>query len=109
MVGAEHRSADALLVAVRALARERLPGSLTLDDAGPSLGLSRRTLHRKLAASGTTLSQLSDEVRRDRAEELLDEGLLTLGEVATKVGFAEQASFTRAWRRWFGRPPSQRP
>jgi AraC-like DNA-binding protein len=52
---------------------------------------------------------VADELRRDRAEQLVAEGLFTLGEVAARVGFAEQASFTRAWRRWFGRPPSQRP
>jgi AraC-like DNA-binding protein len=108
MVGAEQRSTDALLVAVRALANERLPGPLTLDDAASSLGISRRTLQRKITASGTTLSRVTDEVRRDRAEQLVGEGLLTMGEVAAKVGFAEQASFTRAWWRWFGAPPSRR-
>ena len=107
MVGIEQRSSDALLVAVRALAIQRLPALLTLDQTGPALGLGMRTLQRKLAASETSLSALVDEVRRDRAEQLVGEGLLTLGEVAARVGFAEQASFTRAWRRWFGAAPSQ--
>ncbi len=96
-MGAEQRSTDALL-----------PAPLTLDDAASSLGLSCRTLQRKLTASGTSLSGLLDEVRRDRAEQLVGERVLTLGEVAVKVGFAEQASFTRAWTRWFGAPPSRR-
>jgi AraC-like DNA-binding protein len=107
MVGVEQRSADALLVAMRALAVQHLPGQLTLEQAGPALGLGRRTLQRKLAACGTSLTVLVDEARRDRAELLVGEGLLTLGEVATRVGFAEQASFTRAWRRWFGAAPSR--
>jgi AraC-like DNA-binding protein len=107
LVHVEQRSADALLVATRALVGQRLPGLLALREAGPALGLSPRTLQRKLAASGTTLSALVDEARRDRAEALVEQGLLTLGEVATRTGFAEQASFTRAWRRWFGEPPSR--
>ncbi|MGC4122467.1 MAG: AraC family transcriptional regulator [Myxococcales bacterium] len=108
MVGTEHRTTDALLVAVRALGRERLPAPLTLDDAASSLGVGRRTLQRKLESRGTTLSRIDDEIRRDRAEELVAEGLLTMGEVAARVGFCEQASFTRAWRRWFSTTPSQR-
>jgi AraC-like DNA-binding protein len=108
MVGADQRSADALLVAVRALARDRLPELLTLDHAAPTLGLSRRTLQRRLSERKTSISQLCDRARRDLAEELMHEGLFTLGEVAHKVGFAEQASFTRAWTRWFGTAPSRR-
>lgn len=108
VVGVEHRTADALLVAVRALAVDRLPHQLTLDDAAPALGMSRRSLQRKLASGGTTLSRVVDEVRRDRAEQLVDQGLLTLAEVAARVGFAEPASFTRAWRRWFRERPSRR-
>jgi len=108
MVGAEQRSADALLVAVRALARDHLPGALSLDHAAPALGLSRRTLQRRLSERRTSISQVCDMVRRDLAEELMLDGLWTLGEVAHKVGFAEQASFTRAWIRWFGMAPSRR-
>lgn len=106
-VGVEPRSGDALLVAVRALALERLPGRLTLDELGPALGLSGRTLQRRLAASRTSLAAVLDELRRDRAEQLLGEGSLGLGEIAARVGFAEPASFTRAWRRWRGEPPSR--
>jgi AraC-like DNA-binding protein len=106
MVGLEQRSVDALLVAARALAGQRLPAVLTLGELAAALGLSPRTLQRKLAGSGTSLSALVDEVRRDRAEDLRARGLYTLGEIAARVGFAEPASFTRAWRRWFGAPPS---
>jgi AraC-like DNA-binding protein len=108
MLGPEQRSLDAHLVAIRALARERLPLLLSLDDAARALGVSRRTLQRRLKDARTSLRQLVDEARRDRALSLVDQGFLSLGEVATKVGFAEQASFTRAWTRWFGAVPSRR-
>lgn len=107
-VSSQRRSPDALLVAVRALGRARQPVPLGLEEAAGALGLSRRTLQRRLARSGTTLERLNDELRRELAEELVEAGLLTLGEVAARAGFAEQASFTRAWRRWFGGPPSAR-
>jgi len=107
VVDVDPRSGDALLMAVRTLAAQRLPETLELDYAAPALGLSVRTLQRKLASCGTSLAALADEVRRDRAAELVNGGLLTFGEVAARVGFAEQASFTRAWQRWFGVSPRQ--
>ncbi|MFY0572856.1 helix-turn-helix domain-containing protein [Archangium lansingense] len=107
LVGAEQRTGDALLVAVRALAMQRLPATPTIGEVAPALGLSVRSLQRRLALSGTSFVEVLDEVRRNRAEQLLDEGLLTLGEIAARVGFAEQASFTRAWQRWRGEAPSR--
>lgn len=86
MVGVDHRSADGVLVASRSLAAQRLPVLLDLSEAAPALGMSRLTLQRKLAASGTSLSLIVDEARRDRAEELVSLGFLTLGEVAIRVG-----------------------
>jgi AraC-like DNA-binding protein len=84
-----------------------LPARITLAELGPALGLSTRSLQRRLAASAASLSMLLDEARRDQAETLVAGGLLSLGEIAARVGFAEQASFTRAWSRWFGEPPSR--
>lgn len=107
LIGVDQRSADALLMAVRSLATRRLPGLLDLEYAAPALGVSRRTLQRKLAKVGTSFELIVDEVRRARAWELVATGQLTCGEVAARVGFAEQASFTRAWRRWFGEAPSR--
>lgn len=106
-VGDEQRTSDALLVAVRALALRRLPDTPPLGEVASALGLSVRSLQRKLSLSRTSFVEVLDEVRRDRAEQLLDEGVLTLGEIAARVGFAEPASFTRAWRRWRGEAPSR--
>ncbi|WP_441289290.1 helix-turn-helix transcriptional regulator [Sorangium sp. KYC3313] len=107
-VGAEQRTSDALLVAVRALALRRLPDTPPLGEVASALGLSVRSQQRKLSLSRTSFVEVLDEVRRDHAEQLLDEGVLTLGEIAARVGFAEPASFTRAWRRWRGEAPSRR-
>jgi len=47
-----------------------------------------------------------DEVRRTVARRLIVDGSLDLGEVATRVGFADGAAFGKAFRRWFGASPS---
>jgi AraC-like DNA-binding protein len=106
-LGPLQRSLDATLVSVRALARDHLPQLLTLYEAARALGVSERTLQRRLRAAETSLRQLVDEARRERAVALVEQRLWSLGEVAGHVGFAEQASFTRAWGRWFGAPPSR--
>jgi AraC-like DNA-binding protein len=92
-----------LLTSLRALLRERLPD---VEQAALALGLSRRSLQRKLSAAGTTFEQQRDQVRRDLAEALLLRSQLSLREVAERLGFAEQASFTRAFQRWTGSTPS---
>lgn len=106
-LGVDVRGGDALLVTLRVLATQALPNALTLLEAAAATGNSRRTLQRKLAEHETTLSQLVDEARRQRAEYLVEQGGSSLGEVAARVGFRQAASFTRAWYRWFGVAPSR--
>lgn len=101
------RGNDAVLVAVRALVARALPRVRTLHETARDLGHSGRSLQRRLARSDTSWAEVVDSVRRDRAEALVADGGLSLAEVAHAIGFAEPASFTRAWRRWFGHPPSQ--
>ena len=70
------------------------------------LGLSRRTLQRRLVEHGTTLRALIDAARRDEALRLVAAGR-ELKAVADAVGFAEVRSFHRAFRRWTRRTPSE--
>jgi AraC-like DNA-binding protein len=72
----------------------------------PALGVSARSLQRKLRAAGSSFEQELDQVRREVAEALLAQAHVSLGEVAARVGFAEQGSFTRAFQRWTGSTPS---
>jgi len=74
--------------------------------ASSALGLSTRTLQRRLAIAGRNFEAVLDEVRRARAETLLAEGGRDLAEVAYKLGYSEHSAFTRAAIRWFGVPPS---
>lgn len=80
------------------------PSLATVADA---LGVSRRTLQRRIAAEDCTFDLILDSVRKARARELLDERRRTMGEIAYLLGYAEQAAFSRAARRWFGGPPTK--
>jgi len=79
---------------------------LTLADVAESLALSSRALQRRLAESRTSFQELHDATRRQLAEDLLGETALPMSEIAFRLGFSSLGNFTRAARRWFGRPPS---
>jgi len=70
------------------------------------LGLSPRTLSRRLDAEGTSYGELRREVRYARAKELLRKPQLQLAEVADRLGFSDPAAFSRAFREWSGDSPS---
>jgi AraC-like DNA-binding protein len=94
---------------VRTSIRSRLSeGTPTAAAVAAEFGITLRTLQRRLATSDHQFAALLDEVRADRADELLRRRDLSLTEAAYLLGFAELSSFYRAYRRWFGVPPGVR-
>ncbi|MGW2817716.1 AraC family transcriptional regulator [Streptomyces sp. NPDC001415] len=83
-------------------ASPRLP---TLDETAARLAMSPATLRRRLAQEGTSFQQLKDAVRRDAAIAGLAEGREPIAEIAARLGFSEDTSFHRAFRRWTGTTP----
>lgn len=79
-----------------------MPG---LPVVAASLHLSERTLRRRLDDEGTSFRALVDEVREQLATELLVTGGLPVEAVARRLGYAEPAAFTHAFRRWKGTSP----
>jgi AraC-like DNA-binding protein len=69
------------------------------------LRMSTRTLKRKLAEHHTTYSAIRDDLRRQRALLLLDNRDLSIGEIATKLGYSELPNFSRAFKKWTGLTP----
>ncbi len=69
------------------------------------LHVSARTLHRQLKEEGASLQQLKDEVRLERARDLLYRTDRPVKQVAAAVGFRNEKSFARAFRAWTGRSP----
>ena len=70
------------------------------------LGMTRQTLFRKLKAEGVTFEQVLDELRRTLALHYLGEQRASVGETAYLVGFSDPAAFSRAFKRWTGKSPS---
>lgn len=77
------------------------------QDVAARLGLTDRTLQRRLSAEGTSFQQLLDDTRRELARQHLHDHRLALTQVAGLLGFVDQSNFFRACKRWFGMSPSQ--
>jgi AraC-like DNA-binding protein len=89
--------------------RRVLPsGPPNMNDVASALGTTRRTLHRKLAAEGTTFRALVEQIRKDEASlRLAQASDASLTSLALDLGFADLSTFSRAHRRWFGMAPSR--
>ncbi|HET6181195.1 MAG TPA: AraC family transcriptional regulator ligand-binding domain-containing protein [Candidatus Sulfotelmatobacter sp.] len=90
-----------------ALAEGILNGHARQSDVARQLGVTVRTLNRRLGNARTSFQQIRDELLRERAETLLREGHLPIAEVSYLVGYAEPSNFHRAFRRWTGQTPTQ--
>lgn len=85
-----------------------LPRAPRLAGVARELGVSTRTLQRHLALESARFDDVADGARRELAELLLRDRRRSVSEVAALTGFAEVSSFSRAYRRWTGRSPSER-
>ena len=75
------------------------------DGIAALLHISARTLHRQLKDEGASLQALKDEVRFERAKDLLNRSDKPVKQVATAAGFQNEKSFMRAFRQWSGETP----
>jgi AraC-like DNA-binding protein len=71
------------------------------------MGMSERTLQRRLHAEGTTFNVLLEEARRSIAVGYLADRKLAAYEVSFLLGYSEPATFFRAFKRWTGKTPQQ--
>lgn len=81
-------------------------GKPTADRVARGLGMSARTLQRRLRDHAMRFAELLEQTRRGLAEDYLADPALTLAEVAYLCGYTEQTSFFRAFRQWTGETPS---
>jgi len=79
----------------------------TLLEAAALVGMSERTLQRRLTEAGTSLQEILDQCRHELAEKLLLETEYSLSEISAKLGFSASSAFTRSAIRWFGETPSK--
>jgi AraC-like DNA-binding protein len=82
------------------------PGQPVLPDVARRLGVSERTLQRRLSERETTFTDVVDDTRRAIAEDHLRRDKLSVGEIAFLLGYSEPSAFSRAFHRWTGAWPA---
>lgn len=93
---------------VRELIEVLLPtGRCSVDQVASSLGVTRRSIHRRLADAGETYSSLLDAVRVDLAKRMVGSVRYSLTEIADVLGFSAPSNFSRWFRSRFGCSPSR--
>lgn len=91
---------------LRALLDGLAQGGARQELVAADLGLSPRSLSRRLAEEGTSFARLLDDLRRDLAQAHLAAGM-EVTQVAFLLGYAEPSSLAHAFRRWTGQSPSE--
>jgi AraC-like DNA-binding protein len=100
---------SALMAQTRNLIRRQLNeggGTVRREQIADTLGLSLRTLQRKLGALSTSFQDVYDHTRREVGLQLIQRGQLSFGEIAFQLGFSNQSAFQKAFKRWMGVAPS---
>jgi AraC-like DNA-binding protein len=92
---------DLLAIRVERLLNRRRTGRLSEEEAAKELGLSRRTLVRRLSESGTSYRTMLEAHLKARAQQFLTDRKLSREEMSEALGFEDPTSFSRACRRWF--------
>lgn len=96
------RQGTAALVRMHLLAG----GTRDLPELAGRLCMSERSLRRRLQAEGTCFSDILASVRMERAADLLEGGTHSIARIAEALGYSDQSSFSQAYKRWHGIPPS---
>ena len=81
-------------------------GDVRIERLARELGLSRQTLYRRLKAEGATFEEVLDGLRRKLAVRFIRDQGMAVKEAAWRLGFSDPAAFSRAFKRWTGRSPS---
>jgi AraC-like DNA-binding protein len=82
-------------------------GRVLVEDVARRLGMSKRTLARRLSDEGLNFTEILQDLRRDLALRYLDDRKLHVSKIAWLLGFHEVSAFTHAFKRWTGKTPSQ--
>lgn len=94
-----------MVLRVRDIVREALPGNIEQETVAARLNLSARTLHRRLADEGSSFRAIKDALRRDLALSRLAKTRFPIAQVAAELGYADPSAFYRAFVGWTGMSP----
>ena len=82
-------------------------GKARLDEIARRLGVSQRTLARRLSLEGLTFSDVLENLKIDLAKRYLADEDLSTSQIAWLLGYQEVSSLTHAFKRWTGKTPRQ--
>jgi AraC-like DNA-binding protein len=99
------RSLPDFTTSLRLLLSGYLDERLTVGDCADLVGMSGRTLQRRLAEHETSFGVLLEQVRFDTAKQLLQDESISVSNICYELGYENPANFTRAFRRWAGVTP----
>ena len=100
---AGERFRDRVLACIQREFRSERP---TMRGVARVLGVSERTLRRRLEREGASFQRVADGALATRARELLSDPERTVQQAADEMGFSDTSAFHRAFRRWTGMAPS---
>ncbi len=87
---------------------ERLPsGQVTEGEIASAINVSQRSLQRKLKEQGMSFIQLLDKTRQEIGVLYVRDPQRSFNEIAFLLGFTEPGNFSRAFKRWYGKTPSE--
>ncbi len=91
---------------VEGLIKDALPSGIpSIGQLGESMGMSSRTLSRRLAENGMKFRDLIKNTQIILSTELLKNTPSSIGEIAFQTGFSDQSAFNRAFKKWTGKSP----
>ena len=91
---------------VERLIKDALPSGIpSIHHIGKHIGMSSRTLTRRLSENGITFRDLVKQTQEKISKDLLKNSEYSVSEIAFQIGFSEQSAFSRAFKRWTGQSP----
>jgi len=93
--------------ALRCVQAALIDGRPTITQIAKLMGMSERTLRRRLDDEGETFRSILESARRESAETYMRANDLTHAEIALRLGFNDQSAFSRAFKSWFNQTPSE--
>jgi AraC-like DNA-binding protein len=105
---AEIQDSDGIEERVKAVLKRSLAsGRPEIAHVARELGMSERTLQRRITAEATTFRALLSDARRELSQQLLGDSALQIEEVTYLLGYQDTTSFYRAFRDWAGVSPGE--
>ncbi len=100
--------ADIELVVEKAIADRMATGQTSVSHVARDLGMSARTLARRLGDANTTYQTVLSNFRRAMADRYLKNSAMSQSEIAFLLGYSDVSSFASAFKRWTGQSPGER-